>query len=113
MAVRTTTTLVQAILGGTKGVSNWDGETDVSPYMTIASSIVDRLVTAATNKIPSVTISDAEAEIIERWLSAHFYTKMDPTYSSKSTLGASASFIRGTKEPEPYKDGAINADPSG
>lgn len=94
---RTIPIAVQAILGGTANASNWDGITDLTPYIDSASAVVDRVVaTALSNK--SITLSAVEQELIERWLAAHFYTVMDPLYMSKSTRGASGSFQRKTGE---------------
>jgi hypothetical protein len=103
---RTTAAAVQGIL-----VNDWDGITDVTPYIQTASSIVDKVVQCATWK--NVTLNSVDQELIERWLSAHYYTKMDPVYTSKSTSGASGSFVRGKEEPEPYKAAAQNVDISG
>lgn len=83
--MRTTTSAVQAILGG-----NWDGETDLSPFVEAASSLVDDVVTCAAED--DVTLSAAKLELIERWLSAHFYAALDPTVKSEATDGASASY---------------------
>jgi hypothetical protein len=38
------------------------------------------------------TLTTGELELIERWLSGHFYAMLDQTLSSKSTNGASGSF---------------------
>lgn len=103
---RTTAAQVQKVL-----VNDYDGTTDLTPYIELASDIVDQVLVIAASR--SQALSVVTAEIVERWLSAHYYTKMDPTYASKSTGGASASFVRGSAEPEPYKDAAINADTSG
>jgi len=93
---RTKTSAVEAILGGLNDNSNWDGLTDLTPFIASASAVVDRVNTAAQNKaIMPVTLSAVELELIERWLAAHFYTVMDPLYRSKSTMGASGNFQRG------------------
>lgn len=97
---RTNPQSVQAVLGGTSLGSNWDGMTDLTPFIATASAIVDRAVTGAANKgwvQGGVTLSAVEAELIERWLAAHFYVVMDPLYQSKSTQGASGSFQRKTE----------------
>jgi hypothetical protein len=80
-------------------------------YIKAASLIVDRVDTCADARDRSLTA--AELKEIETWLAAHFYTKMDPVYASRSTNGASGSFVRDPKTPEPFKDGAMMLDYSG
>jgi hypothetical protein len=111
MTWRTTLAAVQQVLGGTAPGSNWDGVTDLTPYIDTANALVNRVVVCACQKCMALT--SVEQELVERWMSAHYYTKMDPVYTSKSTAGASGSFVRGPQEPEPYKDAAINIDVSG
>ena len=105
---RTSPGSVKEVLG--KDYDSVSGRTLV-PYIDTANLVVDRVATCATNK--GYPLTSAELEMIERWLSAHYYTKSDPVYQSKSTAGASASFVRGKNEPEPYKDAAISLDSSG
>ncbi len=71
------------------------------------------MVSAAAGKITPITLTTAELELMERWLACHLYTKFDPLYASKSTGGASASFINDEDIPERYLAGAINVDYSG
>ena len=94
---RTTSALVQGILGADYGPIP-DGLTlpDLTPYIATASSVVDQIKTiaAAQNSgslqlVPSDTGVGSQAEILERWLAAHFYCVMDPTYTQRSTMGAS------------------------
>ena len=87
MAIRTTETAVKTILG-----TQYDSlrVPEVYPYMEAAGVMIDRMIECATER--GITHSTAELEIIERWLSAHFYGQMDQMFSSKSTEGASASF---------------------
>lgn len=60
------------------------------PFIQTANVIVTRVVTCATEK--GITLSTEERELIERWLSAHFYVMSDQTYAAKGTEGASATF---------------------
>lgn len=83
MAIRTTSPDVQGILG-----DHYDGTTDLSPFITTASSLVDRLATLDTDSI----LSTAQKELIERWLAAHFYVQADPILASKSTGKSSGVF---------------------
>jgi hypothetical protein len=80
-------------------------------YIRAASLVIDRVVACASAK--GITLTTAEQMEMESWLAAHFYTKMDPTYASRSTDGASGSFVRDKDVPEPFKDGALMLDPSG
>ena len=57
----------------------------LSPHIDTASALVDKLVTCAAAK--GVIHSDSVLELIERWLAAFFYTRSDPIYSSRSSLG--------------------------
>ena len=104
---RTNATLVEALLG-----NNYDTENnpDLGQFVDMATLFIDRVVVCADAK--GVTLSTEEEEILERWWAAHLYTKLDPLYTSKSTLSASGSWVQG-KEPERYKAGAIELDPSG
>lgn len=85
MAIRTNNKLVEAVLG-----DNYNGTTNLTPFIDAANAIVNRVATCATDK--GETLTATELELIERWLAAHLYAQMDPTYASKSTAGASASF---------------------
>lgn len=88
MANRTTTESVKAILA-----DNYDHENNPSltPFMRPANLIVSRVKTCATNK--GIVLSTDELEAIECWLAAHFYCISDKTYQSRSTSGASGSFV--------------------
>lgn len=96
---RTDPAHVQAIL-----VKDYDAvnQVDLTPYIATASAVVDRVVSDAQTK-KNITLSDGphlvagdsigtEAELIERWLAAHFYAVSDKPYTQKSTDKASASF---------------------
>lgn len=83
----------------------------LSPYIDSATVVVDRVVTCASKK--GITLTTAEKELIERWLSAFFYTRVDPIYQSKGTDGSSASFVSDPVDPERYRMGAMAIDPSG
>jgi hypothetical protein len=102
---RTTTTLVQTILG--YNYKSADGHS-LQPYVDKASLLVDRVPACAAKK--GITLSDDELEMMERWLAAYYYTVMDPMYTSRSTAGASGS--QATTQ-DAYKQAAIDSDPSG
>jgi hypothetical protein len=115
MAVRTAASLVKAILGDDYGPDSSGNLPDLTPRIVTANIMVNLLVDAAAAKGLSIADSgtDSQAEVIERYLAAHYYTKSDPTYSSRSTGGASGSFIRDSQEPEPYKNVALDLDHTG
>ena len=106
--MRTTQAKVAAVLVdsslSSNGQGDYDGTTDLLPYIEAASSIVDDLVDTDEDGV----LTAAKLELIERWLSAYYYTIMDPIYVSKSTEGASASF-----QQRDYKQVAVNLDPTG
>lgn len=108
MAIRTNPGAVQGILGRDYDAVN---APSLLGYIASASIVIDRVYSCSVAK--GKTLTTVELEMLERWLAAHFYTKSDPTYSSRSTQGRSGSFIRGREEPEPYKDAAIGLDYSG
>ena len=84
---RTTSAKVQSIL-----VTNYqyDGTTDLTPFMDMAGVITDRVKTCSdAEKSP---LTETELEMVERLLSAHFYKHADQALESKNTDGASAKF---------------------
>lgn len=86
MAVRTTSTLVSAII-------EVDSNISLTEFINIASILTDRVSTCATGK--GITLTSTELEAIERYLAAHLYSLRDPLYKSKKTQDASASFQTG------------------
>ncbi len=83
MPTRPTATAVQGILN-----NNYDQSTDLAPFIESAASLYDSVigVTAA-----GAAYTDAKAEIIQRWLSAHFYSITDAIANSDSVGGISSS----------------------
>lgn len=102
---------VITLLGDDYGARTDGTYPDLTPYIATASAIVTRVLSCAVDKGKS--LDAATAELLERWLAAHYYTKNDPVYASRSAGGASGSFVRDPKEPEPYKNVALDLDPSG
>lgn len=88
MAIRTTNDRVKGILD-----RDYDAKrgTDLSPYVLAASTIVDRVVLMAAAK--NITLTPQELEVLEAWVAAHCYQASDPAYASKSTGGASGSYL--------------------
>ena len=64
MAIRTTDTAVGKII-------ELNSSIDVTPFIEIASALVDSVC------VP-LTYTGTQLELIERWLSAHFYAIRDP-----------------------------------
>lgn len=111
---RTNPTAVQGILGANYGPMPDQTLPDLNQYIAIATNMVDQVILfAATMRMTVMSITPATAELIERWLAAHYYTKMDPLYASKSQGGASGSFVASQMEPERYLEGAMNVDWTG
>lgn len=100
---RTDSTAVQGILSSNH---NYDGTTDLTPFIDTANNVVTQLATLASSN--GRTLADATLELIERWLSAYYYCIMDPLYVSKSTGGASGSW-----DPRSYRKPAEDLDSSG
>lgn len=111
MAARTTERAVKQLLGSNYGTDHLGNDPSLRPYIDTAAAIIARVVTCATAK--NFTHTSAELELIERWLAAHYYTRMDPTYTSKSTAGASGSFTSPKDDTERYRASAIELDASG
>lgn len=108
---RTTATLVATVLG-----DNYvDGfSPDLQAFIDTATLIVTRVLTCAAAK--GYTITTDEAEMIERYLAAHYFGHADQFITSKSTNGASGSFQGQTGmgiESSLYGQTAIQLDPSG
>ncbi len=109
---RTTALAVQGILLDNYGLRADGSAPDLTGYIESASDVVDQAVVfALSNK--NITLGATTQELMERWLSAYFYCKADPTYSSRSTEGASASFDNDSSDPERFRKGAIDIDYSG
>jgi hypothetical protein len=87
MSVRTTSQLVEGIL-----LTNYDSKRvpSLQPFIDTATTVVDRLVIFARSK--GLLLTATELELIERWLSAHFYGIADQFYQSKKTLDSEGVF---------------------
>jgi hypothetical protein len=106
---RTDAAAVQAILG-----KNWDNLTVVTPFIETASMVMDGVAACAIDN--GETLTDFELEIIERWLSAHYYLIMDQIFSAKRSEGAIAQFQGKTNmylESTIYGQTAMRLDRSG
>lgn len=108
---RTTSERVRDVLdaGG-----DYDPTKKLTPYIDSATLVIDRMIVCAISK--GVSISDAEAEICERWLSACMYALSDKPYGSRSNLSASGQFHGQTGmgwDANLYGQNAMRLDPSG
>jgi len=111
---RTDANAVKELMRATAGgESDYDSANapSLQPFIDSANAFTDRVAVCAVRK--DVPLTNAELELIERWMAAHFYTKTDRTLSSKSTSKASGSYVNDPQVPEPYKAGAMALDPSG
>lgn len=111
---RTSVASVKTLLRNGATDSDYDGTSDLSPYIDSANAVVSRVATCATSR--GVTLSSTELELIERWLAAHFYAMSDQTIESKKTGERAAKFHGKTGmrfEATKYGQSAINIDVSG
>lgn len=76
---RTTAELVE-------GIIEVDSTIPVTPFIEAANAIVTRVLASFTE------YNDEDLELIERWLSAHFYAIRDPRVTSESAAGLGQSF---------------------
>lgn len=107
MSRRTTPTLVRSIHPNIPSSINLDG------FIDTATKMVDKLSTCA-----GTDLDDQQLELIERWLSAHYYTITNPQARSKSIGSASKSWnvapVMGKGlEATPYGQQALALDTSG
>lgn len=108
---RTSTANVALVLGGHYVSGN---SPDLQAFIDTATLIITRVITCATAK--GITITSEEAEMMERYLAAHFFSFADQIYTSKATNGASGSFQGQTGkgvESSQYGMAALSIDPSG
>jgi hypothetical protein len=110
---RTDAATVKALLrnGSVGGDYDDTNNPDLTYHIRAANSFVNRVNTCATAK--GYTLTSDELTDIETAVAAHFYTKSDRVYQSKSTMGASGAFVLDPQVPEPYKSLAMEMDPSG
>lgn len=109
---RTSESLVRGLL-----LKDYDNATspDLAPFIDSAGALVDQVVACGVRK--EVTVTNALAELIERWLAAHAYCMNDPQYSEKQT-GRSKGVYLGDKnvkglEGSRYGQHAKLLDPTG
>lgn len=82
------------------------------PFMDAAQVLVNRVAALALRR-QSGGYDAAVLEVLERYLTAHFYLTSDKAYANKSDGGASASFMQQTGkrlEQTPHGQTALNLD---
>lgn len=112
--MRTSTDAVEAILGDDYGAKVDGTFPDLEPYIEAASAIIDDVAACAIAK--DKTLSSTRLELLERWLSAHFYVMSDQPYTEKET-GQSRGVFQGKTgmylEASKYGQMAVTMDSSG
>lgn len=83
MAIRTTDSAVT-------GIIEVDVDIPLTPFIETANNLVDRVCVNSE-------YSDATLELIERWLSAHFYATRDPRASMERAGSVEEQFEGSTK----------------
>ena len=90
MAFRTTHEAVKDLLGDDFGPREQDGlEPSLDRWIRGANQIINRVVTCAADR--GFTLTAEEKRELEMWLSAHMYTRSDPTYASETKGGGGGS----------------------
>lgn len=87
---RTDADAVKLVLLDDYGPKEDGTEPSLTPFITAASLIIDRVATCSTAKGDPHSV--AELLVLETWLAAHLYGQADQPYSSRSTSGASGQF---------------------
>jgi len=89
-----------------------DDDPALTAAMDSAFTIMSRVITCASKK--GTPLTDEEESVIEVYLAGHFYQVSDPSYSSRTTLNKSGSFLDpATGYQTRYMERAILTDPSG
>jgi hypothetical protein len=87
MALRTTADEVKKLVEVDANVSS-----DLAPFILSASLLVDKVVAVALDDDGAAFYTAEELELIERWLSAHFYTIRDNRIASEGVKSLTASY---------------------
>lgn len=105
---------MRGVLRAGSANSDYDGTTDLTPFIATASATVDRVANCAIRKRQA--LSAVELELVERWLAAALYQCADRGYQSRSNQGASGQFTGETGqgyEATQYGQEAMRIDWSG
>lgn len=109
---RTTVALVEGVLGGQYGTVN-GVLSPLQPFIRKANATVNQLLVLVQKMSVPLLPSPEDLVIMETWLAAYYYTLVDKQQANQSTAGASATFVTESLDPNTFKAGAIQADPSG
>ena len=69
-------------------IVNTSTDYSLTPFIETAHIVVDRIESNDSDGV----MTAGELEVVERWLSAHFYSIQDQMLSARSTEGASGTF---------------------
>ncbi len=111
---RTTQALVEGVLRSGRNGSDYDGATDLGPYITVANILTTRCETDAVAQ--GVTWPSADKTVLETWLAAWAYCNADKTYTQKQTgkaMGIYAGRTGKKFESNFYGQTALTLDPTG
>lgn len=89
MAVRTNATNVKAIIEVDSSIIVSDSDLDA--FITTANELVTEICTGTTNG-PTPVYTATRLELIERWLTAHFYAIRDPRAKSEKAGSVGVSY---------------------
>ena len=82
---RTTTSNVVGIIEIDSGIS-------LTPFIEVANALVTEVCAAATDSDGDLVYDATRLELIERWLSAHFYHQRDPKASREEVDDVASTY---------------------
>jgi len=88
MAIRTSKTNIAAIIELDDSIIPNDAA--MLPFITLANELVTEFCTGDNG--PETAYTDERLELIERWLSAHFYTNRDPRVTNEKAGSVGAAY---------------------
>lgn len=87
MPIRTTPEAVEAII-------EVDPNIDLTPFIEVGSLVVDKWCAPVEDENGDPFYTAGDLEIIERWLSAHFYAVRKPRRTSASVAGGASESLQ-------------------
>lgn len=90
---RTTTAAVQGVLLDHYGPKLDGTLPNVNPFIDAATAMVDRVAACAISR--DRTLTNAELELVERWLAAHFYACAPDQAKAERTTGRAKAVYQG------------------
>lgn len=73
-----------------RAIIDTDPAIDLYPHILNANILTNKVSRVATEK--SITVTDDELKVIEKYVAAHFYSLVDPQYIEKETGRARGKF---------------------